>query len=188
MNGKLIIFSGPSGGGKTSIIKYLLEKGLKLEFSVSACSRPKRIDEVEGKDYYFLSVEEFKNRIAKNEFVEWEEVYEGNFYGTLKTEIERIHKQGNHVVFDLDVVGGLNIKEQYQSNALSIFVMPPSIDELNKRLIGRGTESTETISKRIAKASKEMTFSGQFDKVIVNSDLKKAREDAYQLLIGFLEK
>src|SRR5450759_4809340 len=113
MNGKLIIFSGPSGGGKTSIIKYLLEKGLKLEFSVSACSRPKRKDEVEGRDYYFLSSEEFKQRISNNEFAEWEEVYEGNFYGTLKTEIERIHEQGKHVVFDLDVIGGLNIKKQY---------------------------------------------------------------------------
>jgi len=187
MDGKLVTFSGPSGCGKTSIIKYLLEKGLNLEFSVSATSRPKRGDEVEGKDYYFISADEFRRRAANNEFIEWEEVYAGMFYGTLRSEIDRIHANGQHVVFDLDVLGGLNIKKQFSENTLAIFVMPPSVDELEKRLKGRGTESPEAIAKRVAKAEKEMSFHPQFDFVIVNDNLDDARKKAYERIFAFLK-
>ena len=152
MKGKLIIFSAPSGAGKTTIVHHLLNKIPKLEFSVSACSRLMRKDETHGVDYYFISVDDFKKKIENEEFVEWEEVYKDNFYGTLKTEIERILKKGHHIIFDMDVVGGLNLKKQYGDQALAIFVMPPSIQHLEERLKMRETETTETIARRIGKA------------------------------------
>jgi len=156
MEGKLFIFSAPSGSGKTTIVKSLLEENLALEFSISATSRPIRGDEIHKKDYYFLSVDDFKSKIKNNEFLEWEEVYENRFYGTLKSEINRIWNKGNHVIFDVDVVGGLNIKRNYPEKALSIFIMPPSIKELENRLRSRSTDSDEDIKTRIKKAEQEL--------------------------------
>ena len=178
MEGKLFIFSAPSGSGKTTIVRNLLEKDLGLEFSISATSRPKRDNETNGIDYYFLTVDDFKQKIKNNDFVEWEEVYENRFYGTLKSELERIWSKGKHVVFDVDVVGGVNIKKKYPEKALSIFIMPPSIEELKKRLELRSTDSIEDIDTRIKKASKELTYANQFDKIIVNDDLEKAISEA----------
>ena len=155
MKGKLVIFSAPSGAGKTTIVHHLLKVFPNLEFSVSACSRPMRKDETYGVDYYFISVEEFKKKISKEEFVEWEEVYKDNFYGTLKAEIERIWKKGHHIIFDMDVVGGLNLKKQFGEQALSIFVMPPSIQHLEARLKMRETETPASIARRIGKAEVE---------------------------------
>jgi guanylate kinase len=186
MNGKLIIFSAPSGAGKTTIVKYLLESGLPLEFSVSACSRKPRSGEVNGKDYYFLSENEFKNKIEKKEFIEWEEVYPGNFYGTLKSEPERIWKNGKHILFDIDVKGGVNLKKLFGEDALSIFVMPPSIEELERRLVNRSTDDEKTIKKRIAKAVYELTFSNQFDEIVVNNNLSEAKSKAYQAVLNFI--
>jgi len=188
MSGKLIIFSAPSGSGKTTIVKYLLEKEFKLEFSISACSRKPRGTEIHGKDYYFLSSEDFKKRIKNDEFIEWEEVYTNRFYGTLKTEVNRIWEKGNNVLFDVDVVGGVNIKKQYSDKALAIFVMPPSIDVLHERLISRGTDSAEEIEKRIAKAEEEIRYAKQFDHVILNDDLSLAKLEAENLLSSFLKK
>jgi guanylate kinase len=186
MQGKLIIFSAPSGAGKTTIVKHLLEKDLNLEFSISATSRAIRHTETNGKDYYFLSVEEFKNKIANHEFLEWEEVYNGNFYGTLKSEVERIRSIGKNVIFDLDVVGGSNIKKFYGNEALAVFVQPPSVEELRKRLIARSTDSPEVIDKRIAKAEYELTFASQFDCIIVNEDLEKAFDEAEKCIREFI--
>lgn len=173
--GKLVIFSAPSGSGKTTIVKYLLEKGYNMEFSISATSRLPRGAELHGKDYYFLSADDFRARIQNNEFLEWEEVYPGTFYGTLKSEVERITAQGKNIVFDVDVVGGVNIKKTYGDRALSVFIQPPSIRELEKRLIGRGTDSPEKIAERVAKASLELTYAPQFDVVVVNDDLETAK-------------
>lgn len=188
MEGKLFIFSAPSGSGKTTIVRSLLEKDLGLEFSISATSRPKRENEIHEKDYYFLSIDDFKEKIVKDEFVEWEEVYENRFYGTLKTELERIWSKGKHVIFDVDVIGGINIKKKYPDKALSIFVMPPSIDELENRLKLRSTDSKEDIETRIEKASKELTFVKDFDITIVNDNLNKAILEAENSVRNFIAK
>lgn len=186
MAGKLIIFSAPSGSGKSTIINYLLTQGLNLAFSISATSRPPRGTEQHGVEYYFLSPEEFKQRIANNEFLEYEEVYADRFYGTLKAPIEKQLKEGYNVVFDVDVVGGCNIKKYYGERALSIFIQPPSVEELRKRLVGRGTDTPEVIESRIAKAEFELGFADKFDIVIVNDDLEKAKEDTLTTLKKFL--
>lgn len=187
MKGKMIIFSAPSGSGKTTLVKHLLEKIQSLEFSISACNRPGRKGEQDGKDYYFLSTEEFTAKIRNNEFVEWEEVYENNFYGTLKSEIERIWNKGNHVIFDVDVIGGVNIKKQYGDRALAVFVKVPSMKELEKRLRSRSTESPGKIRERIEKARQEISFAGRFDEVIVNDNLEQAKEEAYNVVSRFLK-
>ncbi len=188
MTGKLIIFSAPSGAGKTTIVKYLLESGLPLEFSISACSRSPRTGETHGKDYYFLSVDEFKEKIKNNEFIEWEEVYPGNFYGTLKSELERIWKNGNHVLFDIDVKGGINLKKLFPKQTLSIFVMPPSVQELENRLKNRSTDDETTIRKRVDKAVYELKFADQFDIVLVNDVLQDAKIKAFNLVSEFIYK
>jgi len=186
MSGKLIIFSAPSGAGKTTIVKHLLQKGFNLEFSISACNRQPRNNEVHGKDYHFLTTEDFKQKIENNEFVEWEEVYTGRYYGTLRSEIDRIWDKGKNVLFDVDVVGGVNIKKQFGDKALAIFVMPPSVDELKNRLINRKTDSREEIEKRVAKAKKEIEYAKYFDKVILNDNLDKAKQEAEDILNDFL--
>jgi guanylate kinase len=184
--GKLLIFSAPSGSGKTTIVRRLLEEDFHLEFSVSASSRPKRGTEMDGVDYYFISVEEFKQKIANDEFLEWQEVYKDNFYGTLKSEVERIWAKGNHVIFDVDVLGGLNIKKAYLEKSLAIFVMPPSIAHLEERLKLRQTETSESLQKRLEKANYEITFADKFDKIIVNDDLETAVDEAKQMVRTFL--
>ena len=188
MKGKLIIFSAPSGSGKSTIINYLLTQGLNLTFSISATSRAPRGKEQHGVEYYFLSPEAFKRRIANNEFLEYEEVYENRFYGTLKPPIEKQLADGYNVVFDVDVVGGCNIKKYYGERALSVFIQPPSVEELRKRLIGRGTDTMEVIESRIAKAEFELGFADKFDVVIVNDNLDKAKADALNTLKAFLNK
>jgi guanylate kinase len=188
MQGKLIIFSAPSGAGKTTIVQYLLKKIPKLEFSVSACSRPKRKEETHGVDYYFISVDEFKQKINNGEFAEWEEVYKDNFYGTLKAEIERIRKKGHHIIFDMDVVGGLNLKKQFGDQALAVFVMPPSIEHLEKRLKSRETETPESIARRIGKAEVELQTAHQFDSIVLNDTLEHAFQEAEKVVNAFIEK
>lgn len=184
--GKLFIFSAPSGAGKTSIVRALLKKGMNLEFSISACNREKRDKEKHGKDYYFFSTSEFREKIEHDEFLEWEEVYPGKYYGTLKSEPERIWKKGNHVLFDVDVVGGINIKNLYKERALSVFIMPPSINELKCRLISRNTDSPKAIEKRVAKAQTELQYAEKFDKIVVNEELDIAIAQAYQLIKDFM--
>jgi len=184
--GKLIIFSAPSGAGKTTIVQHLLRVIPELEFSISACSRKMRKDEQNGVDYWFLSVEEFKNKIAKNDFIEWQEVYTDNFYGTLKSEISRIWKNNHHVIFDVDVVGGLNLKKQFEENALAIFVLPPSLQSLEHRLKLRETETLESIARRIGKAEKELKMANEFDNILLNDDLLKALEKAEEIVKEFL--
>ncbi|TYA74373.1 guanylate kinase [Seonamhaeicola marinus] len=185
--GKLIVFSAPSGSGKTTIVRHLLGKEqLNLEFSISATSREKRGTEEDGKDYYFLSAEEFKSKIKNEEFLEWEEVYRDNFYGTLKTEVERIWALGKHVIFDIDVSGGLRIKRKFPEETLAIFVKPPSIDELKIRLKKRKTESAEKISMRVAKASAELATAPLFDEIVVNDNLESAFKDAEALVSKFI--
>ncbi|MFP4024101.1 MAG: guanylate kinase [Thiohalospira sp.] len=188
MEGKLFVFSAPSGSGKTTIVKKLLAENIGLEFSVSATNRPKRGNETDGKDYYFLSTENFKQKIKKDEFVEWEEVYDNRFYGTLKSELKRIWAKGNHVVFDVDVVGGLNIKKKYPEKTLSIFVMPPNIKVLEQRLRNRSTDNNEDIEIRIAKAKKELEFAKHFDITIFNDDLDMAVNEAKQAVINFINQ
>ena len=183
---KLIIFSAPSGSGKSTIINYLLKQNLNLAFSISATSRPPRGTEQHGVEYFFLSPEEFRQRIANDEFLEYEEVYEDRFYGTLKAQVERQLEAGQNVVFDVDVVGGCNIKLFYGERALSIFIQPPSIEALRQRLEGRGTDTPEVIEDRLAKASYELTFAPKFDKVIVNDDLEKAQAETLEVLKEFL--
>ena len=186
--GKLIVFSAPSGSGKTTIVKHLLgREDLNLEFSISAASREPRGEEVNGKDYYFISTEEFKKHIKSEDFIEWEEVYRDNFYGTLKNEVERIWALGKNVIFDIDVAGGLRIKNKFPKQTLAVFVKPPSIDELKIRLKKRSTESDDKINMRIAKASVELATAPQFDKIIKNYDLDIAKEDAYQLVKSFVK-
>ena len=187
MKGKVIIFSAPSGAGKTTIVHHLLKEFPQLEFSVSACSRPMRKGETNGVDYYFISVEEFKNKIANNEFAEYEEVYKDNYYGTLKSEIERIWKKGKHIIFDMDVMGGLNLRLQFGDNALAIFVMPPSVENLESRLKSRETETSESIARRIGKAAQEIKKAELFDKIILNDNLETALKEAEQVVKQFLE-
>jgi len=188
MSGKLIIFSAPSGAGKSTIVHHILGCGFNLEFSVSATSRAPRGNEVHGVDYYYLTPEEFRSKIRKNEFLEYEEVYPDSFYGTLRSEVVRITGQGKNVVFDIDVLGGINIKKQYDEQALAVFVAPPSIEVLHQRLISRGTDTPEMIAKRIGKAEYELSFAPQFDKVVVNDDLEKAKKEAEKLIREFLSK
>ncbi len=185
--GKLIIFSAPSGAGKTTIVHHLLKKIPELEFSISATTRECRGDEKEGKDYYFINKEEFLHRIAKKEFVEFEEVYSGTFYGTLRSEIQRIWDSGKHVIFDIDVEGGLHIKKIYKENALAIFVNPPSLEVLVERLTGRGTDSQEKLDERIAKADKELGYASRFDVILQNNDLEIAFAEAEKLVSDFLK-
>jgi guanylate kinase len=185
--GKLIIFSAPSGSGKTTITRYLLDQPeLNLAFSVSATSRPRRGKEKQGEHYYFMSISEFKNHIKKDDFLEWEEVYRDNFYGTLKSEVERLWAMGKNVIFDIDVVGGLRIKKKFPDNTLAVFVKPPSVDELKIRLKKRSTESDDKINMRIAKASVELATAPQFDKIIKNYDLETALKEAHTLVADFL--
>lgn len=187
-NGKLIVFSAPSGSGKTTIVRHLLEqKELHLDFSISATSRQKRGDEIDGKDYYFLTPEDFQAKIDADEFIEYEEVYKNNFYGTLKSELERIWAKGKHVIFDIDVVGGLNIKRQFPKNTLAIFVSPPSVEELERRLRYRQTETEEKIQMRLAKAEREIAESSKFDIILKNYDLEIAKNDAYKLVSDYLK-
>ncbi len=188
MTKKMIIISAPSGAGKTTLIKYLLAERQNIEFSISACSRPKRDGEQHGVDYYFLSEEEFRDKIEKNEFVEWEEVYPGSFYGTLRSEVDRIWNKGNHVIFDVDVVGGLNIKKQFAGRALAIFIMPPSIEVLEQRIRKRQSDSEEQISKRVEKAEWEMQFAPEFDVTVVNNEITIARVELLEITDRFLNE
>lgn len=184
--GKVIIFSAPSGSGKSTIVNYLLSLNLGLEFSISATSRTPRGSEKDGVEYYFLSTEEFERRIAADEFVEHEEVYKGCYYGTLRSEVERIWGKGHTIVFDVDVKGGLNLKKIFGSQALTVFIQPPSIEELRRRLVGRGTDSPEKIEQRIAKAGEELTYASQFDTIVVNDDLATAQAEAEQKVRAFI--
>lgn len=187
--GKLIVFSAPSGSGKTTIVRHLLKKPeLNLEFSISAASRAPRGDEKDGEDYYFMDIKEFKQHIKNGDFLEWEEVYRDNFYGTLKSEVERIWGQGKNVIFDIDVVGGLRIKKKFPKETLAVFVKPPSVDELKIRLKNRKTESEEKINMRIAKASIEMATAPQFDFIIINDQLDKALKEAEKLVANHISK
>ncbi len=188
MTGKVIILSAPSGAGKTTIVKYLLEQDLQLEFSISACSRQMRPGEKHGVDYYFLEINDFKKKIDNNEFIEWEEVYEGNYYGTLKTEIERIWKNGKHVLFEVDVKGGISLKKIFKEKALSVFIKPPTVNDLRERLKLRSTETVEIIEKRMQRAEEELSFEKQFDIVIVNDKLEEAKEKSYQIVKEFITK
>lgn len=186
--GKLIIFSAPSGSGKSTIINHLLTQDLNLAFSISATSRPPRGTEQNGVEYFFLTPEEFKQRIANNEFLEYEEVYENRFYGTLKAQVEKQLEAGQNVVFDVDVVGGCNIKKYYGNRALSVFIQPPSVEELRKRLEGRGTDAPEVIESRIAKAEFELGFADKFDTLIVNDDLEKAKAETEKVIRNFIAR
>ena len=186
--GKLIVFSAPSGSGKTTIVRHLLgQPELNLEFSISATSREPRGTEVHGTDYYFISLKEFKNHIKADDFLEWEEVYRDNFYGTLWKEVQRIWAMGKHVIFDIDVVGGLRIKKKYPDKTLAVFVKPPSVDELKIRLKKRSTESEDKINMRVAKASVELATAPQFDHIILNDNLEKALKEAVTLVTDFVK-
>lgn len=187
MQEKVIIVSAPSGAGKTSIVKRLLKAVPELCFSISATTRSKRDYETDGHDYYFISVEQFKNRLENDEFLEWQEVYHDQFYGTLKSEVDRIWNNGQIVIFDVDVLGGLNIKKYFGEKALSIFIEPPTIEELESRLRGRGTETAESLKKRLDKAEYELSFSNQFDRVVLNDDLAIAQQEVIELVTGFLK-
>lgn len=184
--GKILIFSAPSGAGKTTLVKFIMQKMSNLSFSVSATSRKKRTGEVDGKDYYFLTIAEFKEKIRNNDFAEWEEVYQDRFYGTLKSEIQRIQKSGKTVVFDVDVVGGVNLKKLFGNEAHGIFVMPPSLKVLEERLRERSTDNEDDIDIRINKAEKELEFSNKFDIVIVNDDLENTKKETIKEVEAFL--
>jgi guanylate kinase len=186
VNGKFVIVSAPSGAGKTTIVRRLMQAGLNLEFSVSAASRAPRANEINGKDYHFMSIEEFREKIRKGELLEWQEVYKDNYYGTIKREVERIWNRGHHVLFDIDVQGGINLKKLFPDITLSIFIMPPSIEELGKRLRLRSTETEENIARRLEKARIEITFTDKFDKVVINDDLEKAVSEVIQTVSQFL--
>ena len=187
--GKLFVFSAPSGSGKTTIVHHLLaQKKMNLDFSISATSREKRGEEIDGKDYHFISLKNFKNHITNNDFIEWEEVYNNNFYGTLKSEIERIWNQGKHAIFDIDVVGGLRIKEKFPAQTLAVFVQPPSIQEMEKRLRNRKTDTEEKIQERVKKAEREFQLAKYFDEILINDNLEIAKNDATVLVADFLNK
>lgn len=188
--GRMLIVSAPSGSGKSTIVQWLMKEHpeLRLYFSISCTSRAPRGTEQNGVEYFFISPEEFRDRIAKNEFLEYEEVYHDRFYGTLKQQVERQREQGQNVVFDVDVKGGVNIKKHYGDEALSLFIQPPSVAELRKRLEGRGTDSAEAIEERLAKAEYEMTFASQFDHVIVNDDLQAAKQETLSIVMDFLNQ
>ena len=187
--GKLLIFSAPSGSGKSTIIHWLMDNHpeLSLAFSISCTSRPPRGTEQHGVDYFFVTAEEFRDKIANDEFLEYEEVYQDRFYGTLKAQVERQLEAGQNVVFDVDVKGGVNIKKYYGEKALSVFIQPPSVDELRRRLISRNTDSEEMIAQRVDKATYELTFAPQFDKILINDDLQTAENDAYEMVKAFLD-
>jgi len=186
MKGKLVIISAPSGAGKSTIVKYLLGRGINLEFSVSATTRAPRGAERDGIDYYFLSVEEFRKRIKNDEFVEWEEVYNDQLYGTLKSEIDRIWSHGSFVLFDVDVKGGIHLKNIFKHDAISIFIMPPSLNELERRLIARGTDPDLKIKMRVEKAAEELKLADSFDNIVANNNLEEAENEVYKLVTGFL--
>lgn len=186
--GKCIIFSAPSGAGKTTIVRHLLAVNQDIEFSVSATSRPMRSYEIDGIDYYFLTAKEFKKRIKQNDFVEWEEVYQDNYYGTLKSEMERIWKKEKHVIFDVDVMGGIKLKSIFGEKALSVFVQPPSVEELESRLVQRGTENQESLSRRVGKAKSELQFASEFDYILVNDILEVAEKEVELVVQSFLQQ
>lgn len=186
MSNKVIIFSAPSGSGKSTIVGRLLADYPNLEFSISATSRAPRGNETDGREYYFFTREEFENKIRKGEFVEYEEVYEGSYYGTLKSEVERIWAKGHAIIFDIDVKGGVNLKSLYGDTAMSVFIMPPDMETLKKRLESRGTDSAESIEKRLARAKEEMEYRAKFDHVVVNDDLETAVKDTRRLIDAFL--
>ena len=188
MQGKVIVVSAPSGAGKTSIVRHLLQAIPELKFSISATTRSKRDHEIDGKDYYFITPDEFKAKLANHEFLEWQEVYTDQFYGSLKSEVERIWRNGDTVIFDVDVLGGLNIKKFYGEQALAVFIEPPTIEELEKRLKNRGTETPETLKKRLDKAEYEISFSNQFDKIILNDVLATAQTEMINLVKNFLAR
>lgn len=186
-NGKLIIIAAPSGAGKTTVVKHILQQFPQLSFSVSATTRAIRHGETNGKDYYFLSEQEFKTRIANDEFIEWEMVYVGKYYGTLKSELNRVWKNNKHIIFDVDVEGGLHIKNKYPNNSLSIFINPPSLEILKQRLTNRNTESAESLNERISKAEHELSFASQFDAIVTNDDLQLTLSKAENLINTFLQ-
>jgi guanylate kinase len=186
MKDKLVIISAPSGAGKSTIIRHLLDSGINLEFSVSATTRQPRGNEKNGKEYYFLTVGEFRKRIRNGDFIEWEEVYKGQFYGTLKEEIERIRAKGNHALFDVDVRGGINLKKIFGHKAISVFIMPPSKKELEQRLLKRGTDHLSKIRMRVAKAQEEMKLADQFDNIVINDRLEQAVNEVYNLISSYI--
>ncbi len=186
MKEKAIIVSAPSGAGKTTIVKHMLSVFPGLEFSVSACSRQKREKEVEGKDYYFITADEFRDKIERDDFIEWQEVYPGSYYGTLKSEMDRIWSEGKTPIFDVDVYGGINLKKYFGNSALAIFIEPPSLEELEHRLRHRGTENEETLKTRLSKVEHELRYAGKFDKLIVNDKISSASSKATELIKGFL--
>ena len=186
MKGKFIIVSAPSGAGKTSIVSRLMNAGLNLEFSVSAASRKPRPNEIHGRDYFFIPAEEFREKITNGDLLEWQEVYKDQYYGTLKSEVERIWKTGHHVLFDVDVQGGINLKKMFPDISLALFIMPPSLAELEKRLRLRSTENEESLKKRLEKAGYEITFSDKFDKTIINDNLEDAVNTAINTVRQFL--
>ena len=187
MEGKVLIFSAPSGSGKSTIVNHLLKCGFDLEFSISATSRAPRGSEQNGVEYYFLTADEFRDRISKDEFVEYEEVYSGCYYGTLRSELTRIWGKGHHIVFDVDVKGGVNLKKLFGSRALSIFIQPPSVEELRTRLVKRATDSAEKIEQRVAKAAEELTYAPKFDKIIINDNLETALGEAEKIVANFIK-
>ena len=186
MEGKLVIFSAPSGSGKSTIVNYLLGRGLGLAFSISATSREPRVGETDGREYHFLSPEKFRELIQEDAFVEWEEVYPGQYYGTLRSEVDRIWERGEHAIFDIDVVGGLNLKEQFGEQACAIFISPPSLEVLEERLRSRGSDDESSLSKRLGKAGKEMDYASRFDHLVLNERLEHAQAEAESLVRKFL--
>jgi guanylate kinase len=186
MKGKLIIFSAPSGAGKSTIVQHLMRMDLGLSFSISATSRPPRDGEIDGREYHFMSAEAFRDLIRKKAFLEWEEVYPGQFYGTLRSEVDRIWKEGKHAVFDIDVMGGLNLKKEFGDRACAIFIKPPSLDILEERLRSRGSDDEASLNKRLKKAGHEMQFAPQFDHIVVNDRLEEAQHKAFIVVSDFL--